>query len=82
MELLITYKKETYIVLYDSIDHNIVSKFKWRIQKGSKNQTNYVATKIDRRSISMHRLIMGVLDEPTIEIDHADRNGLNNCRSN
>jgi hypothetical protein len=34
-----------------------------------------------RRTIKMHRLIMGLTD-PEFEVDHEDRNGLNNQKYN
>jgi len=35
-----------------------------------------------QRNIKMHRLILGLLDSPQIEIDHRNRNGLDNRRCN
>lgn len=38
----------------------------------------YAETKISGRTVGLHRLVMGV-DDPTVVVDHIDRDGLN-CR--
>jgi hypothetical protein len=34
-----------------------------------------------QKTVRLHRFILGI-DDPAVHIDHRDRNGLNNCRSN
>lgn len=49
----------------DAEDYKVVSKYVWHIDKNG-----YVTTKSGGRVIKQHRLILGVIDNPTIEIDH------------
>ena len=71
-------------ILVDDDDYELVSKYRWCIAftRGSFYAVN--TTYVNRKpiNIKMHRLIMGLLDNPKILIDHKDNNGLNNCRSN
>lgn len=81
MELIITNRKgQTFKVLYDECDHDIVSKYKWYI-----STTGYVVhtLKVDGRNtrILMHRLILGVSD-PAVKVDHINHNGIDNRRCN
>jgi hypothetical protein len=66
----------------DDADFELVSKHTWHEMK--KKHTTYARTHIwvngVRRNVSMHRFIMGDGGKP--EIDHYDRNGLNNQRNN
>lgn len=69
--------------LIDDEDFELVNQFKWC---ASENRNTFYAqrgSKINgkRKTIKMHRLIMGV-DDPKIIIDHINRNGLDNRRSN
>lgn len=41
----------------------------------------YAETKVAGRTVGLHRLVLGV-DDPTIIVDHVDRDGLNNRRRN
>ncbi len=85
MQLLIENKDEIYIVDYDFEDIELVNKYSWHITKGKNNCTDYVRSTINGKHISLHRLIMESMDpdfDRSFEIDHADRNGLNNRRYN
>lgn len=71
-------------VLYDDQDHNLIASHKWYLNGISGyRHTIYAQTHVykdgKRTVISMHRLILG---NPTGSVDHIDRNGLNNQRSN
>jgi hypothetical protein len=66
-------------VLFDDADRHLFDAHKWWVTK-----RGYVLTKIraadgKRRSIGLHRLLLG---DPENDIDHIDRNPRNNTRSN
>ena len=71
------------IAIVDDSDYLFLSKFKWVCRK-SKN-TYYACTTVrykgERSEVRMHRAIMNVIGDGAI-IDHKDRDGLNNQRSN
>lgn len=63
----------------DDEDFELVSRFKWRLQKRNPIATGY-AVAGRNKIIYMHRLIINApLDK---EIDHIDRNSLNNHKNN
>ena len=75
-------------ILLDDDDFELVSKYNWCVAKDC--NTFYACRnkempkengKRKRKRIVLHRLVMGV-DNPKIQIDHADRNGLNCQKSN
>lgn len=67
--------------IVDREDYDLIKDYKWHI-----DIYGYVLTKTKIngkvRTIKMHRLLMDVLDNNTIEIDHINRNGSDNRRSN
>ena len=64
--------------LVDSADYYRLAQFNWQAMAG--NNTFYATGRADGKATKMHRLIM---DPPAhLLVDHIDRNGLNNCRSN
>lgn len=69
--------------LVDDQDFNWLNEFNWYAHKGKSPGLWYVSRGVNkpkRTTISMHRLI---LDVPQgVDIDHIDRNGLNNQRNN
>lgn len=75
------------LVLVDDEDYDLVSKHKWyetkAIRKG-KYYTSYAigkdGTTTKRKTIAMHRLIMGFPDG--LFIDHINHNGLDNRKEN
>lgn len=78
------------IALVDNKDYSFLSKWKWSAVKSKKGTTHYAHrnSKISdntaqkkRKSILMHRVLMAVND-PKIQVDHKDHNGLNNQRKN
>lgn len=74
------YDKDGNIRNYAIIDIEDVDKIK--SYKWSEANTGYATTQIDYKDIIlMHRLIMSVSDR-NIEVDHIDRNRLNNKKSN
>jgi len=55
--------------------------YKWRQTTGQ--STVYAYTSIKHKTIYLHRLIMGVENEPrSVCVDHIDHDGLNNTREN
>ena len=70
-----------YAAVVDDDDLTIVSSFRWHAQ-ACKNGTVYAYTFSgpERRKIYMHRLIMGALDDQSV--DHINHQGLDNTRSN
>lgn len=64
------------VTLVDDADFEAVSQHSWYLLK--ERHTSYAATKVKGRHVRLHRFLLpGVA-----QIDHADRNGLNNCRDN
>jgi hypothetical protein len=69
------------IVLIDKKDYdNLPTKTGWYVQKESYNnaKTSYV---VHDKYGRLHRVILGI-EDPNILVDHIDRDGLNNKRSN
>lgn len=66
------------VALVDDEDFEQLSKYKWFVVFDGHNW--YAATKKERRQLRMHNFLM----QPTtgMEVDHEDRNSLNNQRSN
>lgn len=65
--------------IVDDEDFDKVSQYKW--YANFVNGTWYAQTGRGKTAKKMHRLIMGLTD-PKILVDHKDRNGLNNQKSN
>lgn len=72
--------KGGYVALVDDSDYERVAAHKWTYLKAKGSLTIYARTSIARRTVYMHRFILG---EPQgLVVDHEDGNGLNNQRSN
>lgn len=77
------------ITVVDASDFPLVSQLKWQAV-WSKNTRSYYAVaayhdpskKSKQRHIGMARLIMWVMDDPSIWVDHEDHDTMNNVRSN
>lgn len=70
--------------LVDDSDFEWLSQWKWQARRDT--NTFYAArtdcsNPLKIKKVSMHRLIMGV-DDPSMDVDHIDHNGLNNTREN
>jgi hypothetical protein len=72
------HKGKEYKIYLDTEDLPIVSQCSWHIKPHG--LTCYAKGKVGGKNISMHRLVKGY-NGPLV-IDHADRNGLNNMKSN
>jgi hypothetical protein len=76
------------VAIVDDEDYEKLSALSWHSFKPRKALTAYAKTarkqiNYDKRGSPslMHRIILGLTD-PRIKVDHIDRNGLNNQRSN
>lgn len=80
-EILLT---QGVVAIVDDNDYEEINKRLWYAIK--KKNTFYAVTKRRKNdgtieTVFMHRLILGVYD-PSVVVDHIDRNGLNNTRNN
>ena len=69
-----------YIILVDEDNYEFLSRFNWRIIRRSFT-LNHVATVIDGKTVYMHQLVLPCPNK-TIQVEHANNNGLDNRRSN
>jgi hypothetical protein len=63
----------------DDEDYDHLMSRKWQARFDGKNW--YAVTRVGSRRVSMHRMIMGI-EDPKVEVDHRDGNGLHNWRGN
>lgn len=73
-KLSVNSKGKVIYFIIDDKDYLNVSKYKWWIK-----DNNYVYTQIKRKTIYLHRLIMG---QSSLEIDHINHDTLDNRREN
>lgn len=73
------------VALVDDDDFEKLSKYSWQRSYSSNRKTTYAHTSVitaeGKKTIIMHRLVMGVTDT-NIQVDHKDFNGLNNQKCN
>lgn len=67
-----------YVTRIDAADRAFTDGRKWHAVARSYKRTVYARTKINGRQVMLHNLLCPDWDE----VDHADGDGLNNCRSN
>jgi hypothetical protein len=71
------------VAIVDDEDFDLASQYKWFVRKGS--NTFYASTWVGewktRKLLHLHRLIMKNPDS-SVMVDHKDRDGLNNQKSN
>lgn len=80
MVLKITSKKHgTFDMFFDADDLDLVWSYKWFPHKDQKNNKFYVHACINKKTISLHREIMG---NPIGMIDHINGNPLDNRKCN
>lgn len=77
----------TYIALVDDEDYEELSKYKWNILSYTNIYVVRNPTKEEKKAgypthIRMHRQIMGVILDSSVQIDHRNRNTLDNQRTN
>ncbi len=75
------------IALVGDRDYARVAKHKWYALR-DKNGRRYARSNVPlpqsggQRNIKMHRLILDLLEQPQVEVDHRNRDGLDNRRCN
>lgn len=74
--LILKHKGKAHKCLYDKQDRELINQYTWTL-----HSKGYAVARIDNKSILMHRLILGVIDNPEIEVDHRFHNRLDNRRS-
>lgn len=74
--LIIISKGKDYICLFDKRDQKKLSRYNWSL-----HNKGYAVTTIKGKPVLMHRLILGIIDKPEIEVDHRFYNKLDNRRS-
>lgn len=84
-EILLSEKKRL-VALVDDEDYELISSFVWRaIRPSLRSKTFYAINEkmsdYKRSCIYMHRIILSASDDH-VEIDHVNRNGLDNRRLN
>ena len=67
-------------VLVDEEDFESTSRIQWYARRKKNQRTHYAYAYLSGKIVTMHRLIMN--PSPIQEVDHRDRNGLNNQRYN
>ncbi len=67
--------------IIDDADYSLVAGRIWAWQSNPKQPVKYAKINVSGKTVFMHRLILGITN-PRIRIDHANRNGLDNRRSN
>lgn len=81
---LIPLTKDKYVMV-DDIDFDYLNQWKWHARRKEGNyyagRTMSVKEDKNRGTMLMHRQLLSIKDK-SVHIDHEDRNGLNNCRSN
>lgn len=76
-------KNKYFDVLVDTKNVKIIQKVKWYIDINNKSGRIVVRGRYEERNVFLHRYIMNIInEEPSIYIDHIDRNTLNNLESN
>jgi hypothetical protein len=75
-ELIIISKGKEFTCLFDQCDQELISRYSWSL-----HSKGYAQTTIGNKTVLMHRLILGIVDNPEIEVDHRFHNRLDNRRS-
>jgi len=69
-------------ILFSKVDYDKIKIHQWYIKdKAKENHRNYVAAKIDNKTIKLHRYILDVYDRSII-VDHDNRDTFDNTREN
>lgn len=76
-------KHGNFEVIIDEQDKNLVLKYKWSISIKNNGRYAVAETRVSKQElIKLHRLIMGLKKGDKTQVDHINRNPLDNRRSN
>jgi len=79
-KIIIISKGKKHICLIDDEDYDLIKKYPWSLNGDGKK--GYAQSHIAGKTIFMHRLILGILNNPEVETDHINRCRLDNRRFN
>lgn len=83
MKLIELSNSDRYAIVDDEdYDRIIKMGLIWRLKNSGGVITNFRLSPTKRIALLLHRLVMNLTPEDKIEVDHIDRNGLNNQKSN
>ena len=72
-----------HVALVDDADYERAAKFNWNVHVNANNRTFYARGNVGGNTHQrLHRFILNIQPGDKRQVDHIDRNGLNNCRSN
>jgi len=71
-----------YEAIVDDNDYEWLIKYKWHIRFSGSGNIIYADTCFNGKTTPMHRLILGIEDNPKLQCDHKNGNGLDNRRCN
>ena len=67
----------SYSVMYDKMDHSLISGYKWHL-----HAKGYAYAAYKGKAVLMHRLILGLSESDDLVSDHINHNKLDNRRAN
>jgi phosphotransferase system IIB component len=70
-----------YSAIVDDDDYPFLAGYKWHVSFSGGFKVKYAVRTNKKQIVRMHRQLLNVTD-PTVQVDHVDRDGLNNCRTN
>lgn len=76
MRIPISNRESQYFKIDDE-DYDLISKYTWCISNGG-----YITTSIKRKTVRLHRLLLGLVTDDGNIVDHIDCDKCNNCRDN
>lgn len=77
----IKFKGRFFNAKVSTVDFDIINKYSWHIKTDRFGEIRACKTKIENKTVSMHRLILNLRD-PKIIVDHKNGNPLDNTRQN
>lgn len=68
--------------IVDLCDYERISRYSWHATKSSWHKTWYARAKVNGKTVPLHRFLFGLAVGDPREVDHRNRNGLDNRRCN